>query len=381
MKYLLKDNSIFFEELPFYWHPLVDVKNNQFPETLPMEVYFDPQMGMIRQKINNQIIKLTASLYDSGTELPGLMDDQGIGFYYFQDFMSFIDRNVGLSNFEKLKVLEIGCGTGFLLSQLKNHKCDILGCDPGFSKLGKYKVPVIEESFPCESLDAFQFDIIIACSFLEHVVDIENVLMNFKGYLKKDGVLLLAVPNEEESLTHGDISMIFHEHFSYFTKTSFESIMQKNGFSSLCVEKSRYAASIYGAFRVETAEDMFLQNDIAKNYILKTDIHIKKLVSFFKKYENKEIGIYVPVRAMNILVLCRDLLAELNISLRLFDDLSSLRGKYLPGINIAIENRESLMNCLSDVVLVYSFTFGEKIVNELKAAVKNKIEIISINEL
>lgn len=315
MKYIYGDNYCRFERLPFYWHPLDNYKDNVFSRLLPFELFYDKETGILRQRPIKEVIEALKLAYRQGSEIIGLMDSNGIGYNYAQDFITFIDKTIGLNNIANKKILEIGCGTGYLLHKMKLLGGEVIGYEPGFSKIGKYPVSVVKKFFPSKEIKNRKFDIIITYSLLEHVVDIEKMLSAIHKNLKDSGALLISVPDCQEYIHNGDISMLLHEHFSYFTKETLQSFLEKIGFVTHAIKKSYFGNCLYGSFKKgDILEVKHHENNIFLEKVFeKMDQNIQKMGNFIKQHKNKVLGIYVPIRALNILSLYRDLIKNLNI--------------------------------------------------------------------
>ncbi len=103
------------------------------------------------------------------------------------------------------KVLEIGCGAGNTLVELKKlgkaEYCagvDIIDMNQK-SKLNDFVLADIEnEELP---LPQRYFDVIICADVLEHLKDPWATLDKLKTYLKKDGILIASLPNVREIKT------------------------------------------------------------------------------------------------------------------------------------------------------------------------------------
>ncbi|MCK4810514.1 MAG: class I SAM-dependent methyltransferase [Candidatus Omnitrophica bacterium] len=374
-----------FEGLPFYWHPLEDYRNNSFPEVLPFELFYDESAGLLRQRLNQKVKEVLKSAYKEGCEMVGLMEDKGIGYSYAEDFLGFIDRTIGLKNIAGKEILEIGCGTGYLLHRLNLLKGKVLGYEPGFAKIGKYNIPIVEKFFPSQEIKDRKFDIIIAYGLLEHLTDMDKILSAIHESLKDSGSLLLSVPDCKDYIDNGDISMLFHGHFSYFTMDSFRNLLVTKDYAVHGIERANFGGALYGFLKKDRGTSQRPKakekHKILGDVFGEIDNNIEKTQSFFKRYIGRKIGIYMPIRALNILFLCKDLIKESNITLRFFDDSDSLTGRYLPGFEIEIEDRNFLIAAPPDVILVCSYSFGKKVVRELREVLPKRVEIVSINDL
>lgn len=168
------------------------------------------------------------------------------------------------------KLLDVGCGEGFVLAHGKAEGWDVRGLD--FSSAGvEGQNPFcrgdlltgdIFELLENEVSSENTYDVIWLQNVLEHVIDPEDLLTTLKKVVSPSGVLVVTVPNDfsrlqEEALLSDRISTPFWvsppDHLSYFSAQSLRSISIATGWD--CRE-------LIGDFPV----DWFLFNDQA-NYI------------------------------------------------------------------------------------------------------------------
>lgn len=143
-----------------------------------------------------------------------------LGYYYESDeYISHSNSNKGLinsmyqtvrnitlkqklkllnSNISKGIILDIGSGTGEFLNACKTNGWKTFGIEP--SELGrnscinKYKLDVREESGIAD-FNNETFDAITLWHVLEHIPKLQERVREIKRILKKNGVLIVAVPN------------------------------------------------------------------------------------------------------------------------------------------------------------------------------------------
>lgn len=362
------NKKISFSKLPFVYELKSQPNNDDgIPNFLPFNLIIDERYDLVKQEYNILVDDNLSKAYKISSILGGNTTEDEIGIGYAKSILEFIETY--LSNISKTaKVLDIGCGTGFLLSLLQEKDYDVYGIEPGLQAnigIDKYKLPIITDFFPSTQINQ-KFDLIISSLVLEHIVEPEQFLVDIKKCLTKNGTVILGVPNTDPYITSGDISTLFHEHWSYFTSKSFNDFLINNGAINLKIEKSSYGGLLYAKFNYSERNDATPSQTISNteeslSYFHKIHLATKKLKSFFENNKNKTIGIYVPGRVVNFLVSENTLLSNI----RFFDDNINTNNHYFPGINIMVENFDSLKNKPTDTVLIMSSFFGEEIKNKI----------------
>jgi len=149
---------------------------------------------------------------------------------------------------EGAKVLDVGCGTGLLLSLLvKKNKTFGTDISEKAVKIAKQKGLNVkkgdaEETFPFKTNF---FDFVICKDVFEHLKNPEFTLREISRVLRKDGLLLAHVPNEFNIISR--IRVLFgrglverrwfrsaeewnYPHLRFFTKKGFRKFLEKNNF-------------------------------------------------------------------------------------------------------------------------------------------------------
>lgn len=362
-----------FGHLPFVYRPLDCPTNGHFPDSLPFVFRQDEKTGLAIQTPNPEVEEVLQRAYSECSMISGMMDKQGIGRQYADDFLSYIKRQLKREQLDGLDILDIGCGTGYLLYLLKQHGAKVVGLEPGAhgqDGAKEYGIQIIRDFFPSTQLIE-KYDVVMAFGVLEHVQLYRSFLNDIQIQLKNDGVMLFAVPDCQPYLSSGDISFLFHEHWNYFTAETMRSILCHVTGLTVEVERAAFGGSIYAAVHntpaahddlggFETSQELFLQ------FLKRADVAYHVFLSHLKEVTAKgqSLGIYVPGRALNILALVES--KSYLRGLRFFDDNEALQGTYYPGFNVVIESRRSLMDSPPDELLIMSHTFGDKIRDELR---------------
>ena len=112
-----------------------------------------------------------------------------------------LERKLKLINaytFKDKTLLDIGCGTGDFLRIAQENKWDVTGIEPNQKAREIANKKINGQVFNIDSLTEFQngsFQIITLWHVLEHVYDLQNHIKTIKDLLKKDGAIIVAVPN------------------------------------------------------------------------------------------------------------------------------------------------------------------------------------------
>ncbi len=182
----------------------------------------------------------------------------------------FEDRTVkviGLLKGVKGKVLDIGCGDATIALRLKQE----LGCVVEAIDLIQANVLAAQKKgIPAKRVDLNNdklpfrqntFDAVFAGEILEHVVDSDGLLLEIKMILKKDGVLIITVPNiaswynrillfcgflphfieSGSKRSYGTPFGKINGHVKAFTKRSVLEMLRENGYKIEAVKGSGFS--------------------------------------------------------------------------------------------------------------------------------------------
>ena len=145
------------------------------------------------------------------------------------------------------KILEIGCGNGSTLLELKNSNkaryivgIDIVNLNQE-EQLDKFICCNIEEQVNNLPFSKDFFDVIICADVLEHLVDPWKVLQELKMYLNPDGLLIASIPNIRELKTmvtiflkgdfrYEDTGILDKTHLRFFCKKNVITLFECVGF-------------------------------------------------------------------------------------------------------------------------------------------------------
>ena len=168
------------------------------------------------------------------------------------------------------RLLDVGCGEGFVLAEFSNRGWEVAGMDfsmAGVERLNPDMMPYVSQGDVFTLLAAAiaaneTYDVIWLGNVLEHVLDPIGLLHSLLTLVRPEGMLVVTVPNDgsayQETLFEtGAIDRRFWiaapDHLSYFTAESLEATAKATGWKT---------CDILGDFPI----DLFLAHS-GSNYV------------------------------------------------------------------------------------------------------------------
>ena len=376
-----------FKKLPFYWGSLETPNNGKnIPNSLPFCLHVEEKTGTLMQTPSKIVSDTLSIVYRKGSKFTGLMQNEGIGKKYADDFINFIKSSLKDHRINNMRILEIGCGTGYLLYRLKCMGADVIGLEPGAhgqTGANKYNVPIIKDFFPSTHIKD-KFDLIIIYGVLEHIEKPVEFLGLLRKYLFETSYLVLSVPDCLPHMESGDISMLLHEHWSYFTVQTLKQTLRYAGGHKILIQNSDFGGTLYsianmmGQNKAASTAEINSCETQAYNFRKSAQRSINRISNILEDAagSGKTVGIYVPLRIINILSML-----NMDFNLRFFDDNSDLHGTFFPGIDIPVEERNELLSRPTNIVMIMSNSFGKIIAKEIKTKLPSDTEILSWHEI
>jgi 2-polyprenyl-3-methyl-5-hydroxy-6-metoxy-1,4-benzoquinol methylase len=156
-----------------------------------------------------------------------------------------IQNYTKLLNSDDFSVLDVGCGTGRLLSLIReahpNSKLQGIELDSRAVKIARGKGLIVERTTIEKYAPKKKFNLIIMQQVIEHVANPIAIMNKLKSLLVPDGVLILETPN----LSGWDYKVFkkelwggyhFPRHWVLFSRRSLRTLSEKTGFRVLAQE-------------------------------------------------------------------------------------------------------------------------------------------------
>lgn len=289
------------------------------------------------------------------------------------------------------RVLEIGSNDGYLL-QWFDKKIDAFGCDPSkiaVEKAGERGIHSWLGFFDTLSIVMYpffwkkKFDLVCGINVLAHQPDINDFCRAMKMVLAPEGTITMEFPSLERLVDGCLFDTIYHEHYSYFSMTSLNTIFWANGLEIYDVEELDTHG---GSFRIwarhpppntgpweckvpyEIANREYRKGVTRLSYYEdfqpRVDAVKRELMRWFASLpcDKLVLGYGAAAKANTLLNYCgisKDLLPAV------CDKSEAKVGKFMPGSHIPVIGIEEFRKYRPDYVLILAWNLKEEIMNEL----------------
>lgn len=269
-------------------------------------------------------------------------------------------------------IVEAGSNDGTFLREIKNiSNSKVLGVDPSknISILAKNKkIDTMTSYFNFQNskkilLNYGKADILYGANVFNHVDDNVDFLKGAYNLLKKDGKLILEVPDLKSLVSKIGFDTIYHEHRHYYSEKSVNKILKKQGFKIFKLERINYMS---GSIRVFAQK----KNIVRKKNIELSSVSLKEFLIFKKKIKiikneinlfiqknldkkNKVYGIGAATKGNTLLNYCK--IDDSKISY-ILDKSKHKINKYTPGSGIKIIKENDINQVKAVLILPWNIT-------------------------
>jgi SAM-dependent methyltransferase len=287
--------------------------------------------------------------------------------------------------------MEIGSNDGYLLQHYQAHGLSVLGIDPAANvaaEAQKRGIPTRCAFFGRELAQALASEgirprIVHANNVMAHIPDVEGVMAGIATILHDRGVFVAETPYVRRMIEHLEFDTIYHEHLFYYSLTSFNGLLERNGLTVVDVEEIEAHG---GSLRITAARPGSLPRSTAARDMLADEDRIG--MGSYEYY--RVFGERVPVLLDELKTTLNELaaggntlagygaaakatvmvnaLGEAARHLQWIADRSSFKqGRFIPGIRLPIVPVERIYADRPDYLVVFAWNYIDEITRQLAA--------------
>ena len=316
-------------------------------------------------------------LYVSGTSVTQLN--------YFKWFAEMVQTKIKKGN-----VLDIGCNDGSQLDVFKLLGFNTYGIDPAknLHSVSSNNHTVICDYFNNDIGFSCLFDAIICQNAFAHNYDQLGFLNKCKNILSNNGLIFISI-SQATMIENNEFDTIYHEHYSYYTVKSMDTLCNRAGVFLVDVIKHPIHGNSYifiiskNNIRSSVVDEMIIyENNIGlnkeityKNYAdsaIHLACHFKNSVENIKNKGYTIVGYGSPAKGNTMLNFSNTTLDFI------IDDNPLKQGKFTPGSSIPIFDINKLENYMLTKKLCFiplAWNFFEEIHKRIKTVRGSKSDM------
>ncbi len=329
----------------------------------------------------NEIYKNVDYLYFS-SDMPGLDN-------YFKPYADDLKKRfLNKNDF----VVEIGCNDGIMLKFFK-ERYRILGVDPATNvvlRTIKKGIPSVPLFFTKELAKKIKNEwgsakLIYGNNCIAHLNNVRDLAEGVSNLLKNDGVFVFECNYWGGMVEKTNYSLIYHDHFSYFTINVWEKFAKKYGlfaFDAIVTpaqggslrlflsKKKRPQTKRYKElvkYEKKSQLNSYKSSKIFKKNVLNTASSLRKIVLNLRKKGKKIAGYGAAAKGMTILK-CSNIGNKLEYFV---DDSPAKQGYYSPVDHIPIISRKKAQKKLPDYFIILAPNYSDIIIRKEKQFIKS----------
>lgn len=296
---------------------------------------------------------------------------------------------------ENSKVVEIASNDGYLLQYFQESNVPVLGIEPSRNVAeearSKRSIETVVEFFGRECAEkqvarGVEADLIAANNVMAHVPDINDFISGFKILLRAGGTMTVEFPHLLKMLEHCQFDTIYHEHFSYLSLGTVETMLSAHGLKLYGVQElSTHGGSlrIFAGHEDSCPQDEGLFQTLEKvrgdekaagldttapyeAFGKEVEQRKTELLTFLIEAKNagqSVVGYGAPAKGNTMLNYCGvgpELLAYT------VDMSPHKQNQFLPGLNIPVLEPGKIMLDKPDFVLILPWNLRDEISMQLK---------------
>ena len=289
------------------------------------------------------------------------------------------------------RVVEIGSNDGYLLRFFKELGIGVLGIEPAANVAETARergietvVRFFDSTLAAElAAEGRQADLLVGNNVLAHIPAVNDLMNGLKKILKPGGIISMEFPHLLSLIEENQFDTIYHEHYSYFSLTTADTIFGSHGLRLFDAEElSTHGGSlrIYAchgeeeAFpRSERVEEMLEREERLGFKKIETygafDRRVKAVKREILKFliglkeEGKTIAAYgAPAKGNTLLNYCGIGPDFIDYTV---DRSPHKQGTYLPGSRIPVYSPDKVFETKPDYLVILPWNLKEEIAGQM----------------
>lgn len=292
---------------------------------------------------------------------------------------------------DKSLVIEIASNDGYLLQYFKEENVPVLGIEPtantaqvaidkGIETIVDFFGIRLANELVAKGIKA---DLLLGNNVLAHVPDIVDFVGGMKIILEKDGVITMEFPHLMQLVDNNQFDTIYHEHFSYLSFHTVQTIFESQGLQLFDVDEiPTHGGSIrIYAKHIEDGSKTISAN-VASLLKKEEDKGLTSL-SYYGNFQQKALKVKLDltdfliqqkrsgksVAAYGAAAKGNTLLNYCGIKKDLIDFVVDAnphkQNKFLPASHIPVVNENYLRDHKPDYVIIFPWNLKEEIIQQL----------------
>lgn len=273
------------------------------------------------------------------------------------------------------KIVEIGCGRGEFLGLLPALGVEAFGLEHSEAAVRHCAENGLKayRGYPdgeMGKLAAGPFDAFLLLMFLEHMPDPNSALKALAANLKEGAVGLVEVPNFDMLVRAGLFSEFIADHLLYFTRETFLTTLNLNGFEVLDCAELRDGYVLSAEVRKRTPLD--LSGFTGRQAEIKAALH-----TFLGRFGERKVAVWgAGHQALAVLAL-----AGLGDKVRYVVDSAPFKqGKYTPATHLPVVPPDALRSDPVEAVIVMAASYSDEVAGLLRRDFPPALKVAILRE-
>ncbi len=377
------------ESRPFYVGPITPGLKVNIPTSLPFHMGVHPNYAIPVLILTAEIEKALSDAYAIGSMASTPLGESPLASERMNEMLEKLLSVFG-KDVEDARFLEVGCGGGALLNELKKRGAKVMGIEigpQGQEGANKYDFEVIDKPLKPGLLKE-KFDCIYSYGCMEHIIELDELFMATRECLKENGLFFHSVPNSELYFKSGSLDHLAHEHVNYFTAENSVRLLNSQGICDATAVQSKAGNELFFFGRYNSKAEvtwpghdtMHIEDttEMLREYAEKVITTSEKIVSALREMQSsgQSIGFYAGGYEYGIVL-------DDNENLRYFDGDIYKHGKsWLAGMP-PIESPLALREKQLDNLIVCKGHYFNSIVQYLKEElnIPESIRIYNLDDI